>query len=204
MPGLFRNLPNTREGKYPVLLRSDGTVPEWEHFCLGARDPAAPDAIRAYSRECERRNMDPDYVRDLVAMALSWEESQQDEAERRGRWEAARSAGEAAAIEGIFPFPKPADPDGPRHRTDDPDVLAFPGTLAEYRAKVRAEAFEEAAALVAAWPIPMPLDPNYDPNTARPTPAAMLGIQISGALTRMSCDEATRSGSPGRRTGRSA
>ncbi len=147
MPGLFRNLPNTREGKYPVLLRRDGTVPEWEHFCLGARDPAAPDAIRAYSRECERRNMDPDYVRDLLAMALSWEESSQDEAERRGRWEAARSAGEAAAIEGIFPFPKPADPDGPRHRTDDPDVLAFPNSLAEYRAKVRAEAFEEAAAL---------------------------------------------------------
>lgn len=147
MPGLFRNRPETREGKYPVLLRRDGTVPEWEHFCLGQRDPAAPTAIRAYADECERQGMDPIYVADLRKMAGEWDKSQAYEAAAWVRWQnAGPSAADAAAAVGFFDLPdKKADPDGPRHRTDDPDVLAFPATLAEYRAKVRVEAFEEAA-----------------------------------------------------------
>ena len=120
--GLFRNDPETREGKYPVLLRRDGTVPEWEWFVLGERDPAAPFAIRAYADEAERRGFDPSYVRDLREMADSWEQSQALEARQRA--------------EGLPDLGKPADPDGARHRTDDPDVLQFPATLSAFRAKV--------------------------------------------------------------------
>lgn len=119
--GLFRNDPETREGKYPVLLRRDGTVPEWEWFVLGERDPAAMDAIRAYADSAERRGYDLAYVNDLRAMAKSWERSQTLEARQRA--------------DGTLTT-KPADPDGARHRTDDPDVLQFPATLAAFRAKV--------------------------------------------------------------------
>jgi hypothetical protein len=57
------------EGKF-LVVRRDGTVPHWPHFVLGARDPAAPAALRAYARECERLHFDPEYVEsisDLIA-----------------------------------------------------------------------------------------------------------------------------------------
>lgn len=123
--GLFRNDPETREGKYPVLLRRDGTVPEWEWFVLGERDPAAPFAIRAYADEAERRGFDPAYVRDLREMADTWDRSQALEADLRAK--------------GLVPE-KPADPDGPRHRKDDPDVLQFPRTLAAFKSRVDRDA----------------------------------------------------------------
>ena len=120
MSGLFRNDPSMREGKYPVLLRRDGTVPEWEWFVLGERDPAAPAAIEAYAAEAERLGFDPKYVTDLRNMASSWIAAQMLEAhdrEQRKRQD------------------KPADPDGARHRKDDPDVLNFPGSLAAFKAQ---------------------------------------------------------------------
>ena len=133
MSGLFRNDPATREGKYPVLLRRDGTVPAWEWFVLGERDPNAPAAIYFYATACENAGMDPRYVSDLRDMAASWERTQALEAKQRA--------------EGTF-TDKPADPDGPRHRTDDPDVLRFPGTLAEYRERLASASAQTGAAML--------------------------------------------------------
>jgi hypothetical protein len=118
MSGLHRNDPKTHKGKYPVLLRRDGTVPEWEWFVLGARDVAAVAALRAYADAAEHLGYDPVYVRDLYAMAESWVEQQRDETIRRQ--------------EGLD-LSKPADPDGPLHRVDDPDVLTFPASLAHFK-----------------------------------------------------------------------
>ena len=36
-----------KEGKF-LVVRRDGSVPHWPHFVLGARDPGAPTALRAY------------------------------------------------------------------------------------------------------------------------------------------------------------
>lgn len=96
MGGLWRNSEETREGKY-LVQRRDGTIPEWPWFVLGARDPAAPAALRAYAEECERLGMDMDYVRDIQRMALAWIV----EIERLGV----------------------GDPDAPRHREDDPETV---------------------------------------------------------------------------------
>ena len=43
------------EGKY-LVQRRDGTIPTWPSFVLGARDLAAPAALRAYADECDRLN----------------------------------------------------------------------------------------------------------------------------------------------------
>lgn len=146
MSGLFRNDPDTREGKYPVLLRRDGTVPEWEWFVLGARDPAAITAIRHYADDAKALGWDPKYVADLYALAESWMASQSAERlDRLERAQATRYADDPLNSSWFEP-PKPADPDGPRHRTDDPNVLTFPGSLAEFAAKVRAEALHDAMA----------------------------------------------------------
>lgn len=51
--GLVRDDPKTPEGKY-LVKRRDGTVPEWPHFVLGARDPAAATALRAYAEAALR------------------------------------------------------------------------------------------------------------------------------------------------------
>lgn len=48
LTGLVRDNPATPEGKY-LVKRRDGTVPEWPSFVLGARDPHAPAALRAYA-----------------------------------------------------------------------------------------------------------------------------------------------------------
>ena|SRR2546423_2555362 len=50
---LIRNDPKTPEGKY-LVKRRDGTVVEWPHFVLGARDPASPIALRAYADAAEQ------------------------------------------------------------------------------------------------------------------------------------------------------
>jgi hypothetical protein len=53
LTGLFRDQPDTPEGKY-LVKRRDGTVVEWPAFVLGARDPIAAVALRAYADEAER------------------------------------------------------------------------------------------------------------------------------------------------------
>jgi hypothetical protein len=48
LTGLFRDNPETPEGKY-LVKRRDGSVVEWPSFVLGARDPHAAVALRAYA-----------------------------------------------------------------------------------------------------------------------------------------------------------
>jgi hypothetical protein len=97
MARVWKNDPSTREGKF-LVKRRDGTVPMWPWFVLGARDPAAGAALRAYADEAERLGMDPEYVADVRALASEFEE-----------W--LEEAG-------------PGDPDAPRHRKDDPATIA--------------------------------------------------------------------------------
>ena len=96
LPGLWRNNDETREGKY-LVQRRDGTVPEWPYFVLGASDPAAPNAIRAYAHTCRQYHMDPNYTNDLMDLAQDFED-----------WYREHGAG---------------DPDAPRHREDDPAII---------------------------------------------------------------------------------
>ena len=75
MSGLWRNRPDTPEGKY-LVQRRDGSIPRWPWFVIGANDPAAPAALREYADEAERLGMDFRYVEDIRAMAEDWQASQ--------------------------------------------------------------------------------------------------------------------------------
>jgi hypothetical protein len=65
MPGIWRNADNTREGKYLVTRRTDGSVLESPGFVIGAKDPAAPAALRAYADACDRLAFPVEYGPDL-------------------------------------------------------------------------------------------------------------------------------------------
>jgi hypothetical protein len=65
---LIRDDPATPEGKY-LVKRRDGTVVEWPSFVLGARDPAAPYAIRAYARAGVSLGFDIDFCTRLMKLA---------------------------------------------------------------------------------------------------------------------------------------
>lgn len=99
MAGLWKNNPATAGGKY-LVTRRDGSNPDWPHFVLGARDPAAPAALRAYADTAERCTtyvFDPQYIADIRRMAAEFEEY-------------AKTCGEG-------------DPSAPRHRIDDPETV---------------------------------------------------------------------------------
>lgn len=101
MAGLWRYrgiVKDSKNGKY-LVLRRDGTIPEWPYFVLGAKDPAAPVAIRAYADACERLDMDPQYVADLRRMADEFTEFRRNGPGKKG------------------------DPDAPPHRKDDEMVV---------------------------------------------------------------------------------
>lgn len=57
-----------------LLVRRDGTIPKWPVFALGARDPAAPAALRAYAKAAEDMGMDQEYVQNVLAMADLFDE----------------------------------------------------------------------------------------------------------------------------------
>jgi hypothetical protein len=97
MAGLWRNNPETPEGKY-LVKRRDGTVPRAPYMVFLAADPAAPSGLRGYADKAESLGFDPEYVRDVRAMAVEWED-----------W---------------FAENGPGDPDAPRHRVDDPATVA--------------------------------------------------------------------------------
>jgi hypothetical protein len=94
MPGLWRF--NTGEEKY-LVLRRDGTKPAWPHFVLGARDPVAPEALRAYSAAAEKLGMDEVYCNDILVLAELFEEFLVEHNE--------------------------GDPDAPKHRLDNEHVV---------------------------------------------------------------------------------
>jgi hypothetical protein len=95
--GLWRNDLNTRGGKY-LVLRRDGTVPEWPNFVLGAKDPAAPAALRAYAEAASAAGMNAQYCDDVRRLAIEFEGYR-------------KSHGDG-------------DPDRGRHRVDDPKTIA--------------------------------------------------------------------------------
>jgi hypothetical protein len=97
LSGLWRNDPKTPEGKY-LVKRRDGSVVEWPNFVIGARDPAAPAALRAYADEAERLNMSPGYVSDIRHLANEFEGYREAKGE--------------------------GDPDRGKHREDDPATIA--------------------------------------------------------------------------------
>jgi hypothetical protein len=104
MAGLWRRNPKTPEGKYPIVLRRDGTPLESRYFVLVLKDPAASAALAAYADAAEKHGMDPEYVKDIRSLASDAEY----EHER------------AMAVD----LKKP-DPDKPPHRQDNPIVLAW-------------------------------------------------------------------------------
>jgi len=97
LAGLWREDPTTPEGKY-LVKRRDGTIPEWPNFVLGAKDPAAPAALRAYADAADKCGMNSGYVAGIMRLARQFE------------------AYREAMGEG--------DPDRGRHRQDDPATIA--------------------------------------------------------------------------------
>jgi hypothetical protein len=97
MAGLFHKGQGIKGGKY-LVTRRDGTIPVWPFLVLGAKDPAAPTALRAYADKCEQLGMDPEYVSNLRDLADEFEKYLKEHG--------------------------PGDPDGARHRKDDPETVA--------------------------------------------------------------------------------
>jgi hypothetical protein len=83
-------------GKY-LVERRDGSIPEWPLFVLGARDPAAAIALRAYAEACELHSRDPEYVANVRELANDFD-----------RYRAEHGDG---------------DPDAPPFREDDPAII---------------------------------------------------------------------------------
>ena len=94
--GLWRKN-GIKGGKY-LVQRRDGTVPEWPHFVIGAKDPAAVPALLAYADEAERLGYDQQFVTDVRSMALEFS----DYLKQYGQ----------------------GDPDAAPHRKDDPSVVS--------------------------------------------------------------------------------
>lgn len=96
---LWRNNPETPEGKYPIVLRRDGSPVTTPYMVLLMRDPCFAAAMTAYADKAEELGYDPEYVADIREMVAS--------------------APDVLARLG------PGDPDAPRHRKDDPVTLAL-------------------------------------------------------------------------------
>ena len=93
LAGLWRNNPETLEGKY-LLVRRDGSIVEWPHFAMGAKDPASPAGLRAYAAKARELEMNEQYCHDVEELADFFDEFRLVEGE--------------------------GDPDRGRHRKDDP------------------------------------------------------------------------------------
>lgn len=96
LSGLWRRNAQTPEGKY-LVTRRDGTIPDWPNFVIGAKDPAAPAALRAYAAEARRVGMNAQYVADILWLAEEFEHYRAEHGE--------------------------GDPDRGRHRKDDPATI---------------------------------------------------------------------------------
>lgn len=97
MARLWRNDPETPEGKY-LVVRRDGTIPPWPSFVLGGGDEASVAGLLAYADKAEELGYDPDFVADIRGLAVVFDEYR------------AEHAGES-------------DADAPRHRVDDPATI---------------------------------------------------------------------------------
>jgi hypothetical protein len=93
---LWRDNPETPEGKY-LVKRRDGSVPAWPSFVLGARDPAAPAALRAYADAAAAGQMPAGFVAAVRRLANEFEDYRRE----HGR----------------------GDPERGKHRIDDPTIV---------------------------------------------------------------------------------
>jgi hypothetical protein len=86
------------EGKF-LVVRRDGSVPHWPHFVLGARDPYAPAALRAYADaiRADGYKLDAEYAGSIEELANDFETYRAQQGD--------------------------GDPDAPPHRKDNPDVI---------------------------------------------------------------------------------
>lgn len=90
------------EGKF-LVVRRDGSIPCWPHFVLGARDPAAPAALRAYADAFIAHSVgrsgdfDRDYVESIKELANDFDRYRTKEGD--------------------------GDPEVGPHRKDDPDII---------------------------------------------------------------------------------
>lgn len=98
MARLWKHVPDTPEGKY-LVLRRDGTVPEWPYFVLAATDPAAPFAIKGYAAAASVLGFDPAYVTDLRALAIEFDDYRREHGDGK--------------------------PGAARHRKDNPAIIAM-------------------------------------------------------------------------------
>lgn len=98
LTGPFRDNPETPEGKY-LVKRRDGSVVEWPLFVLGARDPHAEMALRAYANSA---STDPDMTSEFVDRLYQL-------ADEFAAYRRANGTG---------------DPGRGRHRTDDPETVS--------------------------------------------------------------------------------
>ena len=97
---LWRNNPTTPEGKYPIVLRRDGSPLESRYIVMVLKDPAVEYALAAYAKRAEELGYDLALVDDINKLCGDC----RMERERMTR---------------------AADPDAPPHRKDDPVVLAW-------------------------------------------------------------------------------
>lgn len=96
--GLVRDDERTPEGKY-LVKRRDGTIVEWPNFVLGARDPHAAVALRAYADSIAKDpDVHPEFPARLRRLADEFDE-----------YRRVHGAG---------------DPTRGIHRTDDPATIA--------------------------------------------------------------------------------
>jgi hypothetical protein len=72
-------------GKKYIVVRADGTLPEWPYFVLGAKDPAASSTLRAYASTALGINGDEVYHANVKELS-----------QRFGAWSAADERGAAA------------------------------------------------------------------------------------------------------------
>lgn len=91
------------EGKY-LVVRRDGTVPEWPHFVIGGFDPCAGQALRAYAAAARDHGYDAEYAASIEELAADFD--------RLAETERAR---------------KVADPDAGPHRRDSPFIVQLMG-----------------------------------------------------------------------------
>jgi hypothetical protein len=94
-----------------LVIRRDGSVPDWPWLVMGARDPIAPAALRAYAQEARRLGYDSEYADDIDRLAQEWEQYRAQHGD--------------------------GDPDATRHREDDPSIVAridaAPGSTVNHR-----------------------------------------------------------------------
>ena len=100
MAGIFSKDPHMPEGKFPIVLRRDGTPVESPYFVILLKDPCAGDALHAYANHAQRLGLDKHFVLGVRELAHEAEACPQE-------------------------IRDTSDPDAPRHRTDDPVILAW-------------------------------------------------------------------------------